>query len=591
MIESVAYRDLVARADGKEILAYLIRNGVLARPRCFDDDCGKDAAREQPVFFWPILGTGSADLLESRQFGRRGQCFHFMADPPDWRKSPRDPSSGATVAMTRTAYERCLRLITSLFEETVHDPYTATIRGRGAYSLLHAIADSYSRAHVEREGDGAGKIRFLKVWMLRVWLVSPWAAFHPARRLHHSIIDSRDRDHIVADRVVSGRRCGDIVAAYEVPPQCLSIEGRAAADATADALVTLYTAMRGDPGAWRGFLERRMASVSAPLIVEKQHDDEHDWQPNLMIAARFRPDFGDDEWELGMTVAAMKVSRRTLPLMPLEAVTLGYARVGGVGMAAGRAEMSFLIPIWDRLGVGLAPVVGTLMCATGPFECHGDLLTQTVRLSFFSDLGIWIDVGGPEFSWIDRVWLDRVAFTAGVAFDIVGKLTGHRPSRPDKSPPPWDPPELQGDLLERSPNAFAFFVAGDLVSSDDDHLVGVGVEVRRERDRHNRRAGLGLGVELAYERGRINGDRLDDGRLIPWASYFLVPGFLSLRVSPLAFSMGKREDDLYVDLGAAAQLSVSISAVEVALSGPRFSYVHRDDNQLFPVSLRFTWRP
>src|SRR5262249_51214528 len=306
------------------------RPGGAAKPGgC--EACGEGARRGEPVDFWPVLGTGSPDLLQSRQFGRRGQCFHFMADSPDWRASDPDPASGATIAMTRTSYERCLRLLTSLFDEIVHDPYVATLRGRGGYVLLHAVADSYSKAHVEREDGGAGRIRFLKGWILRNWFVYLIDVKHLARRFQPSIVDSRDSDEIDADRVVAGRRCGDVAAPYELPLECLSVEGRAAAMATVDALVTLQTAMRhragaasgssegasaalplnldresstampaigaslDDPAAraaWRGFLERRMASAYAPLEVERQRAGEREWQPNLMIAARLRPGFG-----------------------------------------------------------------------------------------------------------------------------------------------------------------------------------------------------------------------------------------------------------------------------------------------------------
>ena len=74
VVEALAYRDLIGRdhvagtgVAGREIIAYLIRRGVLARPRCFDakpDDrvCGREASRQEPIDSWPIPGTGSLDL-------------------------------------------------------------------------------------------------------------------------------------------------------------------------------------------------------------------------------------------------------------------------------------------------------------------------------------------------------------------------------------------------------------------------------------------------------------------------------------------------------------------------------------------------
>src|SRR5262249_34996749 len=144
--------------------------------------------------------------------------------------------------------------------------------------------------------------------------------------------------------------------------------------------------------------------------VERQRAGEREWQPNLMIAARFRPDFGGDNWELGLTLGGMQVVRRALPLIPLEALTIGYGHLGGQGRLTGRAEMAFLMPIWDRVGIGLAPVVAAFDCGDSLSSCHGDLLTQSVRLSIISDHGIWIDVSGPEYSWIDEAWIDRIGF-------------------------------------------------------------------------------------------------------------------------------------------------------------------------------------
>src|SRR5262249_51307844 len=190
---------------------------------------------------------------------------------------------------------------------------------------------------------------------------------HLDRRFQHAVVDSRDGDEIDHDRVVAGRRCGDVAAPYEVPLECLSVEGRAAVDATVDALVTLHTAMRrgagaasgSSPGAalplnldresnaapapeaslddpaagaaWRGFLERRMASAYAPVELERQRAGEREWQPNLMIAARFRPDFGGDNWELGLTLGGMQVVRRALPAIPPEALTIGDGHLGREG--------------------------------------------------------------------------------------------------------------------------------------------------------------------------------------------------------------------------------------------------------------------
>ena len=147
------------------------------------------------------------------------------------------------------------------------------------------------------------------------------------------------------------------------------------------------------------------------------------------------------------------------------------------------------------------------------------------------------------------------------------------------------------DLLRyhRTPS-FTFFVQGTVINSATDHQISAGFDIRRERDADNRRAGLGFGVELSYESGSLDDHRLDEGRLVPVLRYYFIPGFLSLRLSPLALSVGEWGSDFFVDAGADAQLSVSLGGLEVSLGGPRLSYVHRHENRATPLALRFSWR-
>jgi hypothetical protein len=114
--------------------------------------------------------------------------------------------------------------------------------------------------------------------------------------------------------------------------------------------------------------------------------------------------------------------------------------------------------------------------------------------------------------------------------------------------------------------------------------------MRRERDADNRRAGLGWGLELSYQSGSLDDHRLDDVRIVPGLRYYLIAGFLSVRVSPLALAIGKWGDDFFLDAGADAQLSLSLSGLEISLGGPRFSYAHWAQNRATPLFLRFSWR-
>jgi hypothetical protein len=645
VLEALAYRDLIARdhvagtgVGGRQIIAFLIRRGVLARPHCFDakpdePGCGQAARREEPVDFWPILGSGSLDLLLSRQFGQRGQCFHFMADTPDAR-TPNDPRAGVPLGLSVNAYGRCMRLATSLFDEILRDPYAASIRGRGTYVLLHMLTDSFSPAHVERGPDG--HIHHLKVWVLRNGFLFDLRAFDP--KIHHGFRDPRDRGFIDPDRVAKGKPCGKYVAAYEVPRECLTPDGKEAVATLVDLMVTLYAIIHhaGDGAEkaggvgppvnfeheqgkskpanptslddefardhWKALLARHFASDYAPLTVEKQHDDEQGWQPNLLIAPVFRIDTAGGGWDAGLRVAWMQVVRQALPLIPLESFTLGYGRFDGSGRWLSRLELSFLMPIWDRLGIGASPVSLGFSCWQDFSSCRGDVLSLPVRLSYFSDLGFWIDVTGPEYSWIDRTWSHRLGFSIGAAFDILDRLnpSSHRDPRPAhaeaqaqgqaEAEPPWDPPPMPDLLRYHRPPSFAVFVEGAVIDAETDHQIAAGFEIRRERDADNRRAGLGWGLELSYQNGALDDHRLDDVRIVPGLRYYLIAGFLSLRVSPLALAIGKWGDDFFLDAGVDVALSVSLSGLEISVGGPRLSYVHRAQNRMTPLALRVSWR-
>ena len=629
VVEALGYRDLIARdhvadtkVSGAQIIAYLIRRGFLARPRCFDVKpgdlaCPDQARREDPVDFWPILGTGSQDLLLSRQFGSRGQCFHFMADTRD-ADSPRGPSV--------VAYQRCLRLATSLFDEILRDPYVASIRGRGTYVLMHMMADSFSRAHVERGPDL--HIHHLKVWTLRNDFLFDIHKFEP--RFQHALIDRRDKGFIDDDRVVDGKPCGKVVAPYELRPACLSPDGKAAVETLTDFLVTLYVVAHHAGGAaegagglappvnleheqgkthpmnptsldepfardhWQALLERHFVSDSAPVLLDKQHDDERGWEPNLLVAGVYRQDTSGNGWDAGARLAWLQVVRQALPLIPLESATLGYGSFGDEGRWLARVEMSFLMPIWDRLGIGFSPVSFGFSCASDFSSCRGDALTLPARLSYFSDLGFWVDVTGPEYSWVDRVWSYRMGLTVGAAFDVFDnrrplKILGHGPS-PVEAEAPWSPPPMPELLRYRTPASVTIFVEGAIANSAGDHQLSTGIEVRKERDADNRRAGLGYGLELAYQTGKLDDRPLDEARIVPALRYYLLTGFLSLRLTPLALAIGKWGDDFYLDAGADAEVCFSVGGFEVGVGGPRLSYAHWDQNHGTPLNLRFAWR-
>src|SRR4051812_20235284 len=206
VIEAVAYQRLLGLAkvpdtevSGRGLLAALIAAGVLAEPRCFDDEhpgdsCRPQDRRERPLTFWPRLGAGAADIIINRQLSDRGQCQHFMAQTVDGLSAP-DPRLGVPAALVTDAYSRCVTIVGAVFDGILRDPRLASQRLAGMYVLMHAIQDSFSAAHAAR--DDQGRIVHLMSWTLIDWptyLVHGRGAF--PSRTHHATSDRRDAEYL-----------------------------------------------------------------------------------------------------------------------------------------------------------------------------------------------------------------------------------------------------------------------------------------------------------------------------------------------------------------------------------------------------------
>ena len=185
--------------SGRALLGALIAAGVLDQPPCFDrahpnGECGADERLDLPLLYWPPLHAGAADLVLDRQIGQQGQCQHFMANTGDGLTPP-DPRFGVPSALVTEAYQRCVRIAGAVFDLILRDPQLARWRLAGTYVLIHALQDSFSAAHVNR--DPHLQIVHLLSWKLIDW---PRYAWHGHLQFpvptHHMITDPRDADFL-----------------------------------------------------------------------------------------------------------------------------------------------------------------------------------------------------------------------------------------------------------------------------------------------------------------------------------------------------------------------------------------------------------
>src|SRR4029078_12446849 len=176
-----------------------------------------------PLLFLPILGAGAPDLVIDRQLGQRGQCQHFMARTDDGL-SPADPRFGVPGELVANASPRCVLLAGLAFDGILTDPHLASWRLVGAYALIHALEDSFSAAHVDRDADF--KIIHLLSWTLIDW---PYEILHGKPRkgfpaaTHHAATDDGDYEYLRAsERGPDGRACDAYLHPYAVPEVCLT---------------------------------------------------------------------------------------------------------------------------------------------------------------------------------------------------------------------------------------------------------------------------------------------------------------------------------------------------------------------------------
>jgi hypothetical protein len=546
LIDATAFRRLMATPEGRETLRYLSARGILRRPHCFEADC----AGELPVRTWPPLETSGLDLLLSRQLGSTGQCYHFMAHIADVR-TPIDPALGIPHGMV-IARDRCIRVVERVLDRLLVAPAQAT-RAEGAYAILHAIADSYSPAHAER--DATGRVLWLRAWRVpEIWRLD--------RRRYHRILDKRDRAYWVPHRIVGGRRCRDYPHAYVVPEACLTPAGAAAVQAEVDLLILLhraYTETRSpsltDPAVaamWSDFRARWVPGADAPVAPEDvpalaaPKEITHDVFAGARVSAA--PGVG--------LAASVLLPARTWPLVPLATGAIGAAVSRGATLSA---ELALVVPLFGGVAVGFTPLAGELGCQTS--GCRADLALVPLRV-VTSFRGHWfVDVSAPAYSWLDRSWdLRRTSITVGRTWDVNLSL-----EHPVATGQPWDPrpfDETGGRPLPTTHLYLAASVAGA-------NTLGGGVQIRWDRDRWSRRAGFG--PQVAFE--ILASPSVARVTLAPGIRWFFVKRILSADLVPAALSVLAWKSSTGFDVTGQLGLSLVVGVLEFNLRTPALSYV------------------
>lgn len=443
VIEATAYKRLLAEqqvpgtgVSGKEILASLIRRGVLAQPTCFPATRGTEAPctpppTDEPGEWLPQVRSGREDLWLARQFSGSEQCFHFMASTSDVYESTGVAAGGVPERLAELAPPRCMRFVNGLVDSIIgrqHHP-------DDAYVLIHAVVDSYSGAHAVRDEGNRWKLEYLKPWRL-LGLIdycgNPSGWRYWSLTYHHDFSDSAD-DAWRVDSPSCPEPAEDAV--YSVPERCLTDRAKEAAGVVHDVLVALYLMAHArahdhETAAWMSVLGRLQGGETTDAERASPYASETVWVPGLTAAAslgayttvRRTEAFARVDWVLqDLSVFA--------PLVPSLRVDVGAAHGADSGYVVRSPIMGFTLPVSRGLSIEMPSL--QLQVRSGP---RLDVVTNLVGLDFFPVDGYFVGASAGQYSFATGVTDFAPTVMLGYAAGSEAAVQT-RPHRRRKQPP------------------------------------------------------------------------------------------------------------------------------------------------------------
>jgi hypothetical protein len=596
IIEAAAYKRLLrsplvagTRVPGRALLATLIADGVLYQPRCFDlahprGGCPPGGPFDVPLAYWPVLGSGTMDLILDRQLNQQGQCQHFMAETRD-NLTPFDPRSGVPAGLVSAAV-RCGALARLVFERIVRIPHLANWRLGGTYALMHAIEDSFSAAHAAR--DEHGRIVHLLSWTLIDWptyFKRGIFSFPPAT--HHAVSDARDMDYLRADATTeAGARCDALANPYAVPESCLTPRALLAVAAIEDLLVGMYRA-RAQPApdsgeVWREYLSVHLAGAEGSADLSGFQPDGRR-RPDVFVGALGnlqRNGFAAGLWGARLFLGP------AVPFALTVSGAAGYSRGDGVGALSVSAGIGLLLPLVRRVSIGALPAGGRLQCDTALKGCTLDAVATVGNAIVPIGKMFWLGIEGPRYSWSER------AFTGswiGLAFGWAHEREAEESPTAHEAARAWSPPRPEEVAAFReSPWTFLGYAAVSAASSAENQFIAAGLTCRRDRDRWDRRSGLGLGLEVEGQHGTLNANaRAGAVSVAPLVAYYLLPNRLAVTAVPALVQLGVVTSHGFgVEVAGRAGVVLDVGKVEIGVDSPPVSYLSRERWHLLPISVR-----
>jgi hypothetical protein len=258
-----------------------------------------------------------------------------------------------------------------------------------------------------------------------------------------------------------------------------------------------------------------------------------------------------------------------------------------VGAIAG---LALVLPLVRRIAIGATPAALRLACDAHFASCAVDVVARLGNLIIPLGDWTWLGVEGPVWSWTDRQ----------IGGTWAGLAVGWSQERPPKRAPPpadaiasWDPPRPEEVLAYRSSRTTGLiYLAGSVGSRSENRFVGVGLEMRLDRDRWNHRSGFGPALALEVDAGNIEGGiRGGSVGVAPIARYYLVRDRIAVTATPALARMGTVTDRAFaVDVAARAGMALDLNKLEISVDSPPLSYVAQSRWHTLPFSARLGFR-
>ena len=352
LMEAYAYRLLMNNSadmsplpiDGKELLNELIKNRILDAPKALkniNDSLTVDLrdTSDVPFEFLLPLKSGFSDVYLPKQFAKSGQQVHFMAMKKDLTGIPiNDPAAAKHLVLTR-AFPRCIRYMTELMYQILLSQSGAEERQETVYDLMHAIQDSFSQAHAERD-TATLQIRCINIF---------GSGDLPEENLHAGV-DPRDHQFLKSDLIPFGNEllAYDEINPYLIPEDLLTPTTRITSEAVIELLKTIYMMLpyretvraryetghyqpAGMDSLWREYLRRYFPSsderlnheVFDDLVLRSQPEEEQSWGADGSIGLSLG--YIQKQAYVGINYSRMLLKERTPVPLSLR-TNLAYAR-------------------------------------------------------------------------------------------------------------------------------------------------------------------------------------------------------------------------------------------------------------------------